>query len=237
MAAVKRTVVGLFAALDVLGTNPDPLRGSASRARPSSHFDLLIASLRSARVHGVNEFQADWNSRRRVLGILAVGLVTLPALLAQSHPHHYARGEAAINPRTGHLEVSLSVEAEALRKALVDDAGALPQWSDPATERLAAAYVRSRFTVTTRRGPSKLRWAGWEPNGQRIWLHFEMLDVGRVHGARISCRLLTEIEPSHVSTIRISAGSFKTSLTFDKKRSVRSVDATSNGRPRRTKQD
>ena len=78
VAAVFSLALGMFLSglpsaqaqipdLNVLGTNPDPLRDSAMRARPSSPFDPRFASLRSARVLGVEELQVDWNSRRRVL--------------------------------------------------------------------------------------------------------------------------------------------------------------------------
>ena len=48
--------------LDERGTNPDPLRGSAIRARSSSPRPQD----RSARVLGVGSFRwVDWNFRRR----------------------------------------------------------------------------------------------------------------------------------------------------------------------------
>lgn len=147
---------------------------------------------------------------------------------AEAHPHHFARGEAVLNASTGHLEVSISVEADALAKAIrTREVGASTASEQSARARLVK-YLESRFKTRTPAGWAKLKLAGWEPDGQRMWVHFEMLDVKRVHGLAVTCRLLFDVEPSQVNTLRLKAGAYGRSLVFDRDHPTRVVDATAN---------
>ncbi len=172
-------------------------------------------------------FGGAWRSGGAWAVALAATLVVGPPS-AEAHPHHFARGEAVLNAKTGHLEVSVSVEAAALAKAAkvrnVED----PAAAEETFRARLVDYLGHRFKVRTQRGWATLKLAGWEPDGQRMWIYFEMLDVKRVHGLAITCRLLFDVEPAQVNTLRVKAGAFGRSLVFDRDHPTRVVDATAN---------
>jgi len=156
-----------------------------------------------------------------VFALGVIGAFTAPAF---AHPHHVSRGEASLNAKTGHLEVSLLVPAKDLQRALVAFDGQPVRWKAKTLDARLAKYVADTFRVRTDDGLSRLRFAGWAPSGQRLWLHFEALDVPRLHGVTITHTLLMKVEPSQLNVLKLQSGSYQASLMFDRDHSTRTID-------------
>lgn len=156
--------------------------------------------------------------------VLAVAGLLMTAAPVAAHPHHTSVSEAELNPKTGHLEVSLGVSAPDLLRALMAADGRAAKWTDSDLSARVAKYLTPRFQVTTARGPARLRLVGWAPERQRVWLHFELLDVKRLHGARVANTVLMEIEPGQLNTVRVRSGGFRRSMVFDRVRREHRID-------------
>ena len=151
-------------------------------------------------------------------------MALLVAGSANAHPSHSSRAEATLNPQTGHLEVSLLVEADALIRALQRRDGRPVDWSDKAFGPRIVGYLDQTFRVTTGHGPRKLAFAGWEPAGPQVWLHFEVKSVGRLHGAVLMHSFLMDVEPSQLNTVSLRSGAFKTTLVFHRRQTTARIN-------------
>ena len=160
---------------------------------------------------------------------VATGLMVLiaPAGSATGHPYHVSRGEAVLNSETGHLEVSVSVEASSLVEAVEAADGRPMKWSEQDLTRRLGAYVAKRFSLSTATGAkAKIAMAGWAPEGQRVWLHFEVRSVETLHGATIAHEILMDAEPTQVNALRVKAGSFQQTLVFESTQRSHRIDTT-----------
>ncbi len=174
----------------------------------------------------------------KTVGVLLAGMVAAMTSSAAAHPHHTSRGEARLNPATGNLEVSIAVSIDAIDRAIAGRHRDPHRWRSRSSTHAAshrgskrvegalAIYLAQNFAVTTPSGKAKLRFVGWEPEGQQIWLHFEMLSVRSLNGATITHTLLMNVEPGQLNTLRLRSGPFKTSLIFDREHRQHTVETT-----------
>ena len=154
--------------------------------------------------------------------LLVCACVCLAPSVASAHPDHQSQAEATLNPETGHLEVSLSVDPASLASALTPRSR---QWTQRTMADRIEHYLTGCFRIETPIGLRKLRFIGLEPEGARVWLHFEVLDVGRLHGATVTHTCLMEVELRQVNALRLRAGPFSKSVLFDSEGPRHTIDA------------
>jgi hypothetical protein len=108
----------------------------------------------------------------------------------------------------GQIRVAVRLYADDLALA-VGSPAALP--SDSAVSR----YVRSRLTITDRRGASvPLRWEGREPSGNAVVIRLAAALPVELGGARIENLLLTDRFPDQVNVVRATHAGRTATLLF-----------------------
>ena len=108
----------------------------------------------------------------------------------------------------GCLRVALRLYADDLALAV----GSAPA---PPSDSAVSRYVRSRLTITDRRGFSvALRWEGLEPSGNALVIHLAGAMPEGLGGARIADLLLTERFRDQVNVVRAARPEGTATLLF-----------------------
>lgn len=148
-------------------------------------------------------------------------LIAVPAR-GEAHPFHITLAEVEYNERSGHLEIALRIyHPSDLETVLTRRAGRRVDLEKTENiDALIVDYLNEAFVVAPddSEKSAALRWVGKEVSLKTVWLYFEIpLPEGPEH-ARITNRLLFEVEPDQVNTVNLRHGPKRTTLRFTREK-------------------
>ncbi len=86
-------------------------------------------------------------------------------------------------------------------------------------------YLRKRLVMTQAGRAVQLRWIGKEVTARWVWVYFEAPLPDGLSGLRIRNEILFDVLADQVNTINFHNGKRRETLTFSRKRPVRSYPA------------
>ncbi len=166
---------------------------------------------------------------RRLPLLLACWLV-LPAL-TRAHDAHDSIAEATLNRDSQRLEVTLSVHAADLERAL-SAAAQLPvslEKDDPAAlDPRILAYLAAAFRVRDDQGTAlPLEWVGREPGAdpahQTLLLHFAVVLPATSSALTLHQRTFCELHADQINLVEFRDGDRKQTLGFSPQHGARTI--------------
>ena len=163
--------------------------------------------------------------------LIVLLLLFLPFWLP-AHESHDSIAEATLNPETRRLEVTLSVHATDLERALslaLDRPIALDQAAAETIDPLITDYLVKAFQIKSAQGtPLPLEWIGKESAGNAahplLLLHFEVPLPASRTTLTLHQSTFCELHADQINLIEFRHGDHKQTLGFSPQHHARTID-------------
>ena len=132
---------------------------------------------------------------------------------AGAHPVYVSVTSIEFNEKQQMLEVSCKLFIDDMEKFLKGYSGhkvdLLHAAQDGKTDSLLSTYLAAHLSLQVNGSSAPLKYAGFEPDGDVIYVYFEADDIKAVNRLEVKNSILYDYKPGQVSVINVKVGDNK----------------------------